>query len=184
MDQIKTSKNHTKFAILSIVSLVVAASLLVLVLEKTRITNLIINPFAKTSTPKEDPIDTLNKADSTTGNKANIPVDPNIDNSKNTATIPTNDGAKLTFQTLAQADNEVTISTVASTSLPSNGTCTIIFEKDGARPITRSTTATNHICGPISIPEFEFTTIGEWKITARYFTNNSQVIATDRIEIK
>jgi cytoskeletal protein RodZ len=106
----------------------------------------------------------------------------NVDATKTTDQIPTNPSLILTISKLAQENGAVTYE-ASLNDKNQNGTCAAEFTSKGARPITSTTDAKNGTCGPISIPELQFTKIGDWNFTLRYYTKNTQVSAQKTLSI-
>lgn len=178
----KKNKKPLYFAL----GIILAALVLVVTLELTRATDFIKNPFYQPSAEEleQKRIDEANKADSTHGSKEDLKPNPNVDETKNTSEIPVDTSGTISITTLSQSNGQVNFTATVSDNLSDNGTCTVTFSNTNARPVTRTITASNHTCGPQSIPETEFSTLGTWQVTARYFSNNTQVTTTSSVEIK
>ena len=78
------------------------------------------------------------------------------------------------------ANADVTNATDAS------ATCVFTFENPNDKPVVRqvSVSAKGSVCDSGDIPEQEFTHLGQWKVTLRYYSNNTQAVATTNITIQ
>jgi hypothetical protein len=140
---------------------------------------------AQTSTPPAANNDAQNAADKTIPSTKNgTPASsPDVDNTKTTDNIPVSKETTVTIKNLVQQDGSITYSATVE-NYGESGTCSATFTNDNDRPVVRTTAAEQSNCGPITIPEAEFSTLGKWTLTLRYYTNNTQAIATQTIEIK
>lgn len=129
--------------------------------------------------------DSQNAADKTIPSTKNgTPASsPDVDNTKTTNDIPVAKETNVTIEKLSQENGSITYSATIGNPGES-GTCSATFSNNTDRPVTRTTTAEGPSCGPVSIPEAEFSTLGTWTLTLRYYTNNTQAVATQTIEIK
>lgn len=68
------------------------------------------------------------------------------------------------------------------------GKCSVTFTNTNDHPVSRTADAglSNGTaqCGPIQIPETEFSFIGDWVATFRYYVNGVQAVAEKTITIK
>lgn len=104
---------------------------------------------------------------------------------KTTDEIPVAEAGSIDITTLEQRDGSVIFSaSLANVSTP--GTCSALFENaDGAaRPVTRTAASSSNSCAETIIPQDEFVALGTWKLTLRYYANNTQLVATKTIEVK
>ncbi len=118
--------------------------------------------------------------------KSDIPSknsNADVDVTKSTDQIPVNQAASIDITSLSQANGNITYS-ASFKGIEGNGTCSAQFSIDDAKPVTRVTKASGSVCEPVSIPEMEFTRLGLWTLTIRYYTNDSQVTTSKAIEIK
>ncbi len=187
MKQIVNNQKNKKKRTIYVVSAVVLALLgLLFVLEKTHVTDFVKNPFSKTvptATTNAQKTDTANKNDPTEGNKTSQTTTPGVDSSKSTSEIPSTSTLKATVDSLTQQNGVVTASVSLSDPSSSAGTCSFTFTKDQAKPVVRSVVASNLQCAT-SIPELEFSSIGQWVLTVRYFNNDAQASAQQEITIR
>jgi len=82
-----------------------------------------------------------------------------------------------------------TIHFTGSVNTPNGkGTCTVVFSNENDKPVTRTVDATskgdNTVCGPVEISNLEFSFVGTWQVTFRYFENDTQVSTEGTIDIK
>ncbi len=156
--------------------LVVAA---IFVLEKSRLTNFIKDPFYKPQSEANSSV-----SDSTLKSKADI-ASTNTDSgntSKNTGDVPVSATTTININSVIQSDGMITYD-AAVVNPGDNGTCSAVFTKDGSKPVTRVSNTHSDECGPVSIPELEFESVGMWTLTLRYYTNEAQAIATKTVEV-
>lgn len=107
----------------------------------------------------------------------------NVDTTKNTSEIPISTTTSVQITQLVQDDQKVTYS-AKITDPSSSGTCSAVFTNPAAQPVTSVTTTSSDTCGPVSIPNAQFVTLGIWKLTLRYYADNLQAVATQEINIK
>lgn len=109
--------------------------------------------------------------------------DPNVDTGMTTDDIPVSASAVIAITQLSQQDGSVTLK--SSLQNPGEtGTCSVLFTSDVAKPVSRTVSATNDSCPDITIPEQEFSAIGSWKATLRYYTGDTQAVDTKTIEVR
>lgn len=69
-----------------------------------------------------------------------------------------------------------------------SGSCVFTFENELSRPVVRQAVPRNDglafICKTGDIPEVEFSAIGIWKLTVRYYDNGAQAVGTENVTIK
>jgi len=112
---------------------------------------------------------------------------PGENSSKTTDQVPVTTELTATITNLSQSNGYVSfVGTV--NSVDTSGECSIILTNDNDKPVSRTVTAIIEsgvvTCGPVQIPESEFTFLGKWLGTFRYYINGSQVVATKDITIK
>jgi len=108
---------------------------------------------------------------------------PDVDVSQTTNNVPVSPTTTIEVSDLSQSNGAINY-TAKISGASTGGTCNANFSNDIARPVSRTTSASNGACGPVSIPETEFSTIGQWKLTLRYYTNDTQAVITKDIEVK
>ena len=101
--------------------------------------------------------------------------------------VPISDTLVATIDDLSQTDGFITFTgSVNDTS--NGGSCSIVFSNPNDRPISRTVNAvTNNgkaVCGPIKVAETEFSYLGEWTMTFRYFSGKSQAVTERNITIQ
>lgn len=164
------------FLTYGIVVLIVLVGAIVL-LEKLRFTNFIRDPFY---VPQPDANSAA--ADSTLSSKSDLVGQDTGNVSKNTAEIPVSSTIKVSIDSVTQDSQTVTYRASISNGAD-NGTCSAVFTKDNSKPVTRVTTANSGSCGPVSIPNLEFESVGIWTLSLRYFVDGSQAVATQTVEV-
>jgi len=101
--------------------------------------------------------------------------------------VPVDTSITATINQLSQSNGVITFQATTNSPTP-GGKCSLSLTNQNDKPVTRTMDATlnNSVatCGPIQIPEQEFTYIGEWTATLRYYINDSQAVATRSIIIK
>mgnify|MGYP006879904471 CR=1 FL=1 len=106
---------------------------------------------------------------------------------KTTDQVPVSGSLTATFTELSQAGGYVTFKGVATDSTAS-GTCSLVLTNPNDKPITRTMGAAEEsgsaACGPIRILETEFSFIGEWTATFRYYVNDTQAVTERKIFIQ
>lgn len=143
-------------------------------------------PFANSASDQEGVKDAQNNSDTTNDQQKDSKdqvANPNVDTSKTTDQIPVSTSATVSIAELAQKNGSVTIASNV-TNPGTSATCSAQFTSDVARPVSRTVDAVNGSCPEISIPEQEFSAIGAWKLTLRYYTADTQAVDTKTIEIK
>ena len=104
---------------------------------------------------------------------------------KTTDQIPVAAAGSLEITSLEQRNDDIIFSaSLANTTTP--GTCSALFEHSdsAARPVTRTVQSTADGCPETAIPQAEFAALGNWKLTLRYYVNDTQLIATKTFEVK
>lgn len=104
---------------------------------------------------------------------------------KTTDEVPVATNGQLDITTLSQQNDHVTYAaTLINAKTP--GMCSALFEhtSGAARPVTRTNPSTEKGCPETSIPQTEFIARGPWKLTLRYYVDNTQLIATKSFEVK
>lgn len=110
-------------------------------------------------------------------------TNPNVDASKTTNEIPVSTLTTLSITRLVQEDGNIKIASNLENP-GASGTCSVQFTSDVAKPVSRTVDAVNGTCPEITIPEQEFSAIGTWKATLRYYTSDTQAVDTKITEIK
>lgn len=106
---------------------------------------------------------------------------------KTTDQIPVSETLTASIDTLDQSNGVITFAGSANDT-KEGGSCSIVFSNPNDRPITRTVAASISngmaICGPINIPETEFSFLGEWTATFRYYINDTQAMAERKMIIE
>lgn len=168
-------KSHKKAIVLSVIGVLLVAAGAAAYFLATR-----PDDSASKAREKANSSDTQNPQ-----NKENIPsadASSGVDPNKSTAEVPVKPEASLTISSLKQSNGEVSYAATFD-GIDGDGTCSAQFTAPGAKPVTRTTKASGQECSA-SIPEMEFTQLGEWTLTVRYYNSNAQVTATKAINVK
>lgn len=102
---------------------------------------------------------------------------------KDTSQIPASTTSTVTITQLSEGANNVTAS-ASITNAGQGSTCSFVFTNPYNKPITVQSSVANDSCGPVSIPNNSFPSIGDWKLTVSYFYQNTQATAEKVITIK
>jgi len=106
---------------------------------------------------------------------------------KTTDEIPVSNILSASIKNIKQSEGYITFNG-GSNDTQGGGQCSLTLTNSNDRPITK-TSATNIIdgtasCTTIQISENEFSYLGNWLATFRYYNNDTQAIATESITIK
>jgi cytoskeletal protein RodZ len=174
----KNKYGQKRFLAYSLVALILVVAA-VFVLEKIRLTNFIKDPFYKPQSETNSSV-----SDSTLKSKADL-ASTNTDlgnTSKNTSDIPVSATTTISIDSIVQSGGMITYdATVVNPG--DGGACSAVFTRDGSKPVTRVSNAHSDGCGPVSIPELEFESVGVWTLTLRYYINEVQAITTKAVEV-
>lgn len=125
--------------------------------------------------------DITNSQQKTGADKATTNQD--VDTSKTTDEVPVAESTSVSITRLSQENGQVSYE-AAITNPGATGSCSAVFTNKIAKPVTQVTPSSGDKCGPVHIPETSFSALGEWTLTLRYYTNDTQATATKTIEIK
>ena len=139
--------------------------------------------YAWYTTHQSHPSNSTNTSTDTTTTKPKQSDASTPTTEKTTNQIPPSTTMSMTIDTLEEKNGIVTYSGTVTNPAP-NGACSAVFTSKINRPVTSTPTYSNGSCGPASIPAADFTSIGTWTLTLRYFTNDSQVSASRNINIQ
>lgn len=110
-----------------------------------------------------------------------------IDPGKTTNQVPIDSSLTATITDLHQS-NKLIVFSGTTNDTKSGGTCSITFTNPNDRPVARTepSTIVNGIatCAQIQIPESDFSYLGTWNVTFRYYINNVQATAIKTIVIQ
>lgn len=144
-------------------------------------------PFTKTADDQNAMQDTANESPKNNNSAKKSDTKETINPDMTTDQVPVSDKLSASITQLEQAGDEVKISAKIDNS-PSVGRCVIIFSNPNDRPLTKEVDATlqdgSALCGPLSIPALEFSYIGEWTATVRYYLGEEQAVAEKKVVIK
>lgn len=127
-------------------------------------------------TDKSSKKDILNKDGDTTESTEGLP-----ENSTSTTTdnVPTNPDLSVKITTASQSGGVV----VASAQTNGTGTCVFMYEPaDGGKPVSRQVNVSGNSCS-VSISQNEFTYLGQWKLTAIYYSGGKKAEASQNVTI-
>ena len=106
---------------------------------------------------------------------------------KTTDQVPVSEGLKASITQLEQKDNLILFS-AAVENASSAGSCTVTFSSPNDKPVVKEVDASMKdgvaLCGPLNISSLEFSYLGEWQVTLRYYLNDEQAVATGKITIR
>ncbi|RWZ78345.1 MAG: hypothetical protein EOT05_01095 [Candidatus Microsaccharimonas sossegonensis] len=106
---------------------------------------------------------------------------------KTTDQVPVNATVTATIDELFQSNGKITFKATVQSSVV-GGKCSVTFTNPNDKPVVRTFNATAGktvtVCGPVEIPEQEFTYLGQWDATFRYYINDGQITATKVITIQ
>lgn len=145
-----------------------------------------VGPFAYLQEKEKE--DAASRSDATNPQqKANLPSveeEAKTGANKTTDEIPVADSGTLQITALEQRDTNI-IYAASLQNATTQGTCSALFEHTAgaARPVTRVTTPTADGCPETTISQVEFVARGTWKLTLRYFVNDTQLVATKTFEV-
>lgn len=144
-------------------------------------------PFLAPTVNLDGRQDTINESP-----KNNNPVkkddnQPEINPGKTPDQVPINEEFVASITQLEQIGDNIKFAAEISNS-PSIGTCVVTFTNANDRPVTKQFSATpsnnSMLCGPMDIPALEFSYLGEWTVSLRYYVGSEQAIASGKVIIK
>lgn len=139
----------------------------------------ILNTDAQQDTTNESP------KNSNTIKKEESAAD--INSGKTSDQIPISKELVATITQLEQAGANVKFSAKVEGS-SKTGTCVVSFTNPNDRPVTKQFNATTKdgvlLCGPLDIPSLEFSFLGEWNVSFRYYVESEQVTTTGKVTIQ
>lgn len=113
--------------------------------------------------------------------------------SKNSTTDKTSDQVPVskdlaaTISRLEQTDEGIIFSATIANS-PTAGRCVVTFTNPNDKPVVKEIDATTKdgtaLCGPLTVSPLEFSYLGEWQVTLRYYLNDQQAIASGKVTIR
>lgn len=184
----KNRRNIKKTLIISVAILVVAVLVYGAVAH-----GLNIWPFKKDSSTTSKPASTNNTSTGTTktsgtASTASTDATKSAASTETTDQIPVNTSSVATIDTLVQKNGYINFS-ASVTNTGDGGTCSVVFSNPNAKPVVvdefkatiNGTTAT---CAAAPISEGEFTYLGDWTATFRYYLNDQQATTTRTITIQ
>lgn len=125
-------------------------------------------------------------SEGTESDKSRIP-ETNSNSDKTTDEIPVSTKMSASIDELDQSSGAVTFRGSVSGS-GADGECSISYTNPNDKPVSRvfkpvvsNGTAS---CGPVEVSEQEFSYLGDWTLTFRYYSNNLQAVTTKIISIR
>lgn len=116
-----------------------------------------------------------------TNPKENPPTPTNTGQSSED--VPVNTATTLTITELVQQGSEVRLNSALS-GADGGGTCVATFTNSDGRPVVREfASAGADGCGPLTIPSIEFSALGEWELTLRFYNQGEQTVTKQTIII-
>lgn len=145
-------------------------------------------PFSSTETVDTDGRqDTVNESPKNNNPATKGDTDTTGNKGLNTDEVPVAVALSASITTLEQSGDAVNFSAKIN-GTASNGTCVVTFSNANDRPVTKefSSTTKDNIttCGPVSIPSLEFSFLGEWNVSLRYYTGTEQVVTEGKVTIQ
>jgi hypothetical protein len=113
--------------------------------------------------------------------------DPTAGGDKTTNEVPVSKSLSASITQLAEANNQITFAASVSNAT-TTGTCVVTFSNTNDRPVTKQFNATysngTAQCGPTNISAYEFSYLGQWQVSLRYYENGQQATAEGSINIR
>lgn len=144
-------------------------------------------PFSTTgiNDPNAQQQQTVNTSPKNNNSIKTTPADK--DEGKTSDQIPTSTTLAATITDVVQDGSNVDFNARIDNSTGA-GTCVITFTNPNDRPVTKQIEATykagTSLCGPLKIPAYEFSFLGQWDVALHYYENSEQVTATSQVTIQ
>lgn len=111
----------------------------------------------------------------------------NSNTDKTSDQVPVNKDLIATITRLEQTDEGVIFSATVTNS-PTAGRCVVTFTNPNDKPVVKEVDATTKdgtaLCGPLTVSPLEFSYLGEWQVTLRYYFNDQQAVASEKVTIR
>lgn len=183
--QLHTKKHISKKKIALIIVGVLLIAVGVLAYTETHhITDIIKNPFYKptpTKTITQQKEDATKNDPTTTSTTKSEPAS-GVNRSQATSDVPVAKTMSIAITQLEQKNGNVNLTT-SITNPASSGTCTFTFTAQGTKPVVSQATTSSDTCST-SIPDYQFSMIGDWQVKVNYFANNTVATTTGSITIQ
>jgi cytoskeletal protein RodZ len=129
---------------------------------------------AQTKSAKKD----IQNKDSEDTQNSNLP-----DNSPSTTSdkVPTSEKLGTTITSTSQKDGTVYAESVI-TGAEAEGTCVFTYTTPDDRPVVQQVASANKICRS-SIPEVQFSKLGNWNLQVVFYLNNTKAEANKNVSI-
>lgn len=115
----------------------------------------------------------------------NVPEKTEIASDKTTNQVPTGGEAVATITQLEQQGDNVLIAMKVERS-NTGGSCVVTFTNPNDRPVNKEFSSTSKgeaVSCSTSIPAYEFSYLGVWHVTVRYYLGEQQVVTEGDIKI-
>ncbi|HEY8886552.1 MAG TPA: hypothetical protein VIM31_03595 [Candidatus Microsaccharimonas sp.] len=129
-----------------------------------------------------------NSSDPTVGQQSTKTDTPTTDSTQSTTDkVPVSNSVTAKITELTQRNNQV-LFTATISGTATNGTCVITFSNPNDKPVVKTVASTVKdgvvMCGELQIPTLEFSYIGTWSVDLRFYIDNQQATASDKIDIR
>lgn len=108
------------------------------------------------------------------------------DSSQTSNNIPVNATWVAAITTLNETNDEINFAATVQNA-PSTGTCVVTFSNPNDRPVVQqfNATATNGLTTcDVNLSAYEFSYLGNWSVSFRYYVGNQQATTTSEIKIQ
>lgn len=131
--------------------------------------------------------DTINESPKNSNSVKKDEAGAAVNDGKTTDQVPINKDLVATITQLEQLDDTVKFSATIENST-SAGTCVVTFTNPNDRPVTKQFDATIKdgvtLCKSSDIPSLEFSYLGAWSVSFRYYVGGEQITATGEVTIQ
>lgn len=179
-----TPKSHKKRnVIISIIGTILVVAGIAVGLEMAGITNFVNTNKADSANKKQENQTNLNaKKDFIEKSTSK-----NTDTDKTSDQVPVSKDLEATISQLEQTDEGIIFSATIANS-PDAGRCVVTFTNPNDKPVVKEVDATVKdgvaLCGPLTVSPLEFSYLGEWQATLRYYLDDQQAIASGKVVIR
>lgn len=177
----KRTINNRHIVVVVVVLLIILALTLV-ALELTGVTNLIRKQPEVSNTKQETKANNQAKQDFIEKSTSK-----NSNTDKTSDQVPVSKDLTATISQLEQTDEGIIFSATIANS-PDAGRCVVTFTNPNDKPVVKEVDATVKdgvaLCGPLTVSPLEFSYLGEWQATLRYYLDDQQAIASGKVVIR
>lgn len=136
-------------------------------------------------TPSSSNSTTTNSSDTQTNN--NTTKGDGNGNDKTTDEIPVDTVASASITQLVQQNRNI-VASASVNNVDASGSCSFTFTSEFDDPVSRTSTPADEgetiTCGPIEVSDNEFSYLGEWLLTFRYYIDGKQIVAEEKITVQ